>query len=309
MAQLIKFENVSKKFGKNQVLNDLNFSINNKDVYGIIGLSGSGKTTILNVLIGFLKTSSGKIFFKNNEITKNKKDILQSFGFATQTGSFYNRLTVKENLLFFGKLYKKQSTDLKTKVNELIELIELKGAENLLAKELSTGMKRRLDIACALLNDPEVLILDEPTEDLDPILRKEVLALIKKINLKKNTTIVITSHLLSEMETICSKIAILHNGKIMESGTPDKLKENYSKNEEIHLVTNPGDYDRILKNLSHEKIKHIINKGHKIVVYTPNAELVLYHLIKAIEKSKERLVDLDVSKPTLEEVFESLTKK
>ncbi len=309
MDPIIKFEEISKKFGKNQVLNNLNFSIQEGDIYGIIGISGSGKTTILNLLIGFLRANAGKIFFQNKDITKNKKSILKQFGFATQTGSFYNRLTVKENLRFFGRLYKLSKKELNERINELIELVELKGAENLLAKQLSTGMKRRLDIACALITYPNVLILDEPTEDLDPFLRKEILRLIRKINQQRGTTTIITSHLLGEMEEICKNIAILHKGQIIESGSPESLRENYSKNEEIHFSTTPGDYEKILNVLQKKDISHIINKKHKIVVYTPNAETVLHNVVYAIQASKEKLVNLDVNKPTLEEVFESLTKK
>jgi len=313
MDSIIRFENISKKFGKNQVLNNLNLSIKEKDIFGVIGLSGSGKTTILNLLIGFLNTNSGKIYFQSKDVTKNKKQVLNEFGFATQTGSFYNRLTVRENLYFFGRLYKLPKKELKERITELIKLVELQGTENKLTRQLSTGMKRRLDIACALITDPTVLILDEPTQDLDPFLRKQILALIRKINTETGTTIVITSHLLGEIEEICTDIAILHNGQIIESGSPNLIRENYSikenKHEEIHFSTSPGDYNRILSNLPQAEISHISSKPNKVTVYTSNTEAVLYNVINAIRASNEKLINLDVNKPTLEEVFESLTKR
>lgn len=309
MDSFIRFEKVSKKFGKNQVLQDLDLSVEKGDICGIIGLSGSGKTTILNLLIGFLRYNSGKIIFQDKDIRKDKNKILKQFGFATQVGSFYNRLSVRENLAFFGRLYQIPKKELNKRINELLTLVELKGAEHLLANQLSTGMRRRLDIACALITYPNVLIMDEPTEDLDPFLRKETLGLIKKINLERGTTILITSHLLGEMEEICTNIAVLHNGHIISHGSPDMLRETYTRNEEIHFSTTPGNYETILANLDRSDVSHIISQPHKVVVYTPNAETVLHNVVNAIQASREKLVNLDVNKPTLEEVFEALTKR
>ncbi len=309
MSEVINFQNIVKHFGKNLVLNKIDFSVQDKDIFGLIGLSGSGKTTILNIMVGFMKANKGKISFRGKDIKKVKREIEKIFGFATQTGSFYNRLTVRENLFYFGKMYSIKKHEILQKTKELLELVELSDASNVIANQLSIGMRRRLDIACALLNDPEVLVLDEPTEDLDPTLRKEILALIKRINIEKSTTIIVTSHLLNEMETICNKIAILHHGKIMEIGTPDNLKERYSTNEEIHLKTIPGYYKEILNKLDKKNINHIVTKKDKIIIYTPNAEKVLYDLTRILRDSKEKIVYLDVNKPSLEEVFESLTRK
>nr|MBI4156928.1 ABC transporter ATP-binding protein [Candidatus Woesearchaeota archaeon] len=308
MPPYIKVDKLIKTFGKNNVLKNVSFDIDNKDIFGIIGVSGSGKTTILNILIGFLKHDSGAVLFQSKDISSDRRNIKGIFGFATQGGSFYSKLSVMENLEYFGRLYDIHPDEIKKRSDTLIELMELDKARDTLAGHLSTGMQRRLDIACALIHDPDVLILDEPTEDLDPVLRKEILGLIRRIN-DQGTTIIITSHLLSEMESVCNKITILHNGEILETGTPDQLKDAYSKYEEIHLETSPGNYDKIIRRLNKSHVKHVIKKSHKVVIYTNQAQKLLKQLLRTLDSTKERLVDIDVNKPSLEEVFESLTRK
>lgn len=308
MPQYIQIQNLIKTFGKNLVLKNVSFNIEFKDIFGIIGISGSGKTTILNILIGFLRPDGGSVLFQSRKIGEDKKTIRRTFGFATQGGSFYSKLSVMENLEYFGRMYNISKEEIKRRSEMLLELMELEQAKDTLASNLSTGMQRRLDIACAMIHDPDVLILDEPTEDLDPVLRKEILGLIRRIN-DQGTTIIITSHLLSEMESVCNKITILHNGEILETGTPDQLKDAYSKFEEIHLETKPGNYDSLIKRLNKKYIKHIVKKRHKVVIYTNEAQKLLKEILRVLDNSREKLIDVDVNKPSLEEVFESLTRK
>jgi len=304
----IKIENLSKKFGDVKALKNINFSIPQGSYFGIIGLSGSGKTTLMNIIITFWKQSMGKITFGGINVHKHRKFIQKQFGFATQATSVYPLLTVGENLKYFGKMYGMRRKDIRKRTDILLDLMHMTGTNNVLARELSTGMKRRLDIACALIHNPKVLLLDEPTEDLDPVLRKELLALNKKIN-DSGTTIIMTSHMLDEVETVCDRIAILHDGKVIAVDTPQKLKEKYSKNEEIHISTEPGKYDQLVKKFRKLQLSNIVMKSKKIVLYTPDASEVLDKILAIIKDSKEKIVDLRVNKPTMEEVFEFITKR
>jgi len=224
----IQIQNVTKRFGKKIILNDLNLDIPFGEVTGIIGASGSGKTTLLNLLIGFMKPDKGTIFFQSRDIFKDMKNVSTIFGFGAQACSFYFDLSVEENLIYFGKLYGLKSKDIKKRIPELLELIELKDARRTLGKQLSTGMKRRLDIACALIHEPKVLILDEPTEELDPILRKGLINTIRRIR-NSGKTVIVTSHLLNEIERLCDDVAILNEGRIVAFDTPANLKKKYSK--------------------------------------------------------------------------------
>ena len=224
--ELIEFKEVTKKFGKNVVLDSINLKIPEGKIIGIIGASGEGKSTVLKLLASFYKPTKGKIYYKKKNIFHHKKIISRIFGLSIEDGSFYGRLNVKENLFHFGRLYGVKSKVLKKRVEEIIKLIGLEGAISTLAKDLSLGMKKRLDIGCALIHNPSVLILDEPTADLDPLLRKQMAHLIKQIN-SHGTTVVLTTQLLLEAEEICDGVAILFNEKIVEDGTPSKIKKKY----------------------------------------------------------------------------------
>lgn len=304
----IKTEGLTKKFGDVVAVDNISLSIPEGSYFGIIGLSGSGKTTLMNMMIGFWKPTKGRIMYNGKEVHKNLKLIDREFGFATQATSVYPFLTVAENLDYFGRLYGMKNSDIHKRTKVLLDLIHMTGTENLLAKELSTGMSRRLDIACSLIHSPRVLLLDEPTEDLDPVLRKELLALNKKIN-DEGTTIIMTSHMLDEVEAVCDRVAIIHNGKVIEVDSPDGLKSKYSQNEEIHLVTTPGKYEVLAKLFKRLPVSNIIVKSKKIVLYTRDSEKVLYDILRILNSSKERLIDLRVNKPTMEEVFEYITKR
>ena len=305
---LLQFKDIVKSFGKNQVLTGVSFDIPYKERFGIIGVSGSGKTTLLNILIGFLRANSGGIYYRSENILRRKKDVQQTFGFAAQDGSFYQKLTVMENVSYFGRLYGMKKDDIEKRAVNLLGLVGLSRAKNVLGGNLSKGMQRRLDIACAMIHNPRVLILDEPTEDLDPLLRKDILALIEKIN-EQGTTIIMTSHLLQEIEAICTRIAILHKGVILETGTSKQLREKYYKYDEIHFETTPGDYKKVVAKLNKKHIHEILHLHDKVIIHTPEPEAVLKNILLAVNGAKEKLSELSLSKPTLEEVFEKLTKE
>ncbi len=324
---ILRVINISKKFSDNLVLDNINLDIKSGEIFGIIGLSGSGKTTLLNTIIGFLEPDMGDIRFKLEHLLdygedkpqfmsvfKNRADAKRSFGFAAQDPSFYQQLTSKENLEYFGKLYNISKDILRTNIDILLKLMGLYGFQDILAKNLSGGMQKRLDIACALIHDPKILILDEPTSDLDPILRKQMWGLIKEIN-RKGTTIILSSHFLDEIEILCNRVGILYKGKIIISGTPDEIKNYYSKDVEIKIETTPGNYSKIIKAIhaTNKKDSLGIEKAeisdNKIIVFTKKPEKSLYRVLNIIDSNNEKLVDLDLDKPSLSEVLQSITKK
>ncbi|MFW6282602.1 MAG: ABC transporter ATP-binding protein [Minisyncoccales bacterium] len=229
-TEFIQLKGVTKKFRKNLVLDDVNLDVPEKQITGIIGASGMGKTTILKMIIGFYKPNKGKITYLKRNVLKDLKNIRQIFGFSTEDGSFYQDLTVKENLYHFGSLYGMKRKEVKERTKEILDFVGLSGAVNTKARDISVGMKKRLDFACSLVHKPEVLILDEPTADLDPLLRDQILSLIQKIK-KTGTTVVLTTQLLEEMDKICDYIAILHNKKIIEKDTPKNIRKKYSSDD------------------------------------------------------------------------------
>ncbi len=318
---ILKLENVSKRFGRHLVLSNINMEIDSGEIFGIIGASGSGKSTMLNLIIGFLEPDVGNVLFKPEQLLDYTKEgtqyrsiyklpgtVKRFFGFATQLPSFYTKLTVKENLEYFGELHGLKKDALQHNIKNLLSFVELEDAKNIIAENLSGGMQRRLDIACALVHDPKILIMDEPTADLDPILMHHIWNLIRKIN-KKGTTVILSSHNLTKLESLCDRIAILHNKNIVSVGKPDELKNGFSHSEEIEIKSYPGKYDKLMKKIKSKAIEKMEVKGHRLIILTKQPEKILHNLIHKIEASKENLIDVRLLKPTLHDIFLSVARK
>ncbi|MEK6937127.1 MAG: ABC transporter ATP-binding protein [Nanoarchaeota archaeon] len=299
----IKVNSISKSFGQNNILNNISLTIPKGKIFGLVGVSGSGKTTLLKLIVGFYKPNKGSISFDGKDVLKYNKALRKSFGFASQENCFYGRLNVEENVRYFGQLYGLTEDFIDSRMDSLLKLVGLFESRKTLAENLSTGMRRRLDIACSLIHDPNVLIMDEPTEDLDPNLRKEVISMIKKIN-QEDKTIIMTSHLLNEIENVCDVVGIISNGKIAKLGSPEQLKKEYSKDFEIHLETASKKYTQLLKGIKADKV---IKKKKSITLYVKEPEKILPKLISKAGK-KDKILNLKVSRPSLSEVFQYITK-
>ncbi|MBN2420720.1 ABC transporter ATP-binding protein [Candidatus Woesearchaeota archaeon] len=308
---IVKIRGVSKSFGSKQVLSDIDLDINEGEIFGLIGASGAGKTTLLEAMVGFIPVSKGEIAYRKDGAVmnfvsiKNDSSPKARIGFSTQTPSFYDKLTVNENLEYFAKLYDIPEQFIKPRTAKILELVELTGEENTVAAELSGGMQKRLDIACALVNDPQILILDEPTADLDPLLRKHIWALIKKIN-SFGKTVIISSHFLEEMDELCSRIALIYNKSITHLGTTEEFRKKFPYNQEIILNLASQRYEQLASMLKGLPISKMIVRGNKTVIYTQQTETVLKRVLDIVEQQRETILDLDVQKPTLDEVFTSI---
>ena len=319
-APIVKVQNISKSFGSNNVLKNISLDIGEGEILGLIGASGAGKTTFLNMLIGFLKPNAGDIVFRLNHLLSYKDNYLyksvfkrqrlvkQIYGFASQSPSFYEELTVKENLEYFGQLHNLNKETIKSNVSTLLNLMSLEHAKNVKAKNLSGGMGRRLDIACSLIHDPDILILDEPTADLDPLLRTNLLDIIRKIN-SKGTTIIISSHNLSELDTLCDRVVILKDSNIVASGHPATLKKEFRIENEIQLQLKSGYYEQLMRLIDKSKvcIGSRLEKG-TLRVLTKNPEKALTVIISGIKDLKEELSYINVSSASLDDVFVSIWK-
>lgn len=315
-SNVLKMVDITKSFGLNLVLDSINLAVKPGEIFGIIGLSGSGKTTLLNTIVGFVEPDKGDVVIKSKKeedylTSRHPRIIKELFGFAAQHPSFYDKLTVEENLAHFASLYKISKKERKARCEALMKMVGLEKSRKTLGQNLSGGMQKRLDIACSLVHSPHILILDEPTSDLDPVSREEMWELIKQIN-SHGTTIILASHFVNELEELCSRFAILHNSRIIEVGTPDELKSSYSKNYEIILETKSGKYDKIAKTLKSRKSLQVQNTAAKnkvLTVYTSKPEQTLYYLAKMIDSMDEKIVDISVNRPTIRELFESVVKK
>ena len=308
MDNYIEIRGVTKRFKDKLVLDDISLVVPKGKIFGIIGQNGSGKTTLLNMLIGFLKPNKGNILFQGIDTFKDMKDIEIHFGFATQEDAFYYHLTVEENLYYFGRLYNINKKEIKDRIKKILDLLKLESSLHVLGSHLSVGMRRRLDIACALIHKPSVLILDEPTEDLDPLLRKELLSLIKRIN-EQGTTVIITSHHLEELESICDEVVILNKTKIVKIGTPEELEMGYSKNMILTLELSSGKYSDFVKKLkSKVRIVDVNYENNQALLETPDGLKLLSAALKLAKERKEVVVYISLDRPSLDVIFENIVR-
>ena len=227
-TELIKFKGVKKRFGKKEVLDSIDLDIPENKITCIVGASGEGKTTILKLLIGFYKPTKGEVTYLRKNVFKEFRRIERDFGFASGDGSFYKKLTVRENLSYFGRLHHLKKKEIEKRIKGLVDFVGLSDALDTLAENLSIGMKKRLEIACSIIHAPKILIMDEPTSNLDPLLRKNILDLVKGIR-DRGTTIIMTTQILNEVEEICDELAILVDKNIVEEGKVSKIKDKYGK--------------------------------------------------------------------------------
>jgi len=316
---IFQLKHVAKYFGSKKVLSDVNLEIFPGEILGIIGASGAGKTTLLNVLIGFLRPEIGEVLFrfehllsfKNTEVYRNvfKKqlEIKKMIGFAAQKPSFYPNLTVQENLEYFGALFNLSNDALGSNIDALLNLMELKSSRYVLSKNLSGGMQRRLDIACSLIHDPKILILDEPTADLDPILRNHIRELIKIIQ-SRGTTILLSSHHLAEIEDLCNRIAILKDGTFVEVDTMEKIRKKYIRHKKIHIQTKSKDYEKLMKKMPQELVNQYQVVNRELVISSNQPEEILKKILDKCEKENDKLISLEIRNPSLDEIFISLSR-
>ena len=313
-VKIIELKEVGKQFGRHRILEDVNLTVQEGDVLGVIGQSGCGKSTLLNLITGFLEPSNGELTYfpgaTSNPLDLNKHlhKIKKHIGFTPQHNSFYPKLTVEENLHHFGKLYQVKKNILQDNINNLLEITKLKGHKNKLAEHLSGGMQKRLDLSCSLVHKPKLLVLDEPTADLDPVLQNEMVQFLKEIN-QMGITIVIASHNLEGLEKICNKIAIVHNGKVHSQGLIEEIKKPFLKD---HFTINihPGESkEKLLKYLKSMPIKKIVDQGTKVIIYPKNTEITIKNILDVIKQENLFLHDMDFRKPTLVEIFERTIKK
>lgn len=303
-APLIELRNVTKKFGDKTILDNVSLAIPENKICGIIGPSGSGKTTLLNTIMGCLKANRGNVCYKGQDIQSIKQVMKSKVGFASQIHSFYSKLSVKENIEYFGKLYGLNSETIDERRDILLDVMKLKDDEHKLGEELSSGMKKRLDIACSLIHDPEVLILDEPTADLDAVLRGEILNLLKEIK-DSGTTVIITSHLLQEVEQLCDNVVLIHNKKAVN------LDTQHDNRREVTVRFRSKEYTGFLRSLERMQLPIESSKVEEgsLKVSTIASDAVLQAAISHSVKNSDELEHLNVNKMNLEKMFVDRVKK
>lgn len=228
MNASIELKNVSKSFGKKTVLQEINLSIGEGQIYGLIGPSGSGKTTLVKMIVGIDAPDSGTV--RVLDVKVPDLELLNEIGYMAQSDALYPELTGKENLDFFAALYPMKKSHMKKRIAYAADLVKLSGDLGKKVSAYSGGMKRRLSLAIALVHDPKILILDEPTVGIDPELRVAIWNELFHLKSEQQKTILITTHVMDEAEK-CDQVAMVRDGAVLASGTPAELKCHYGVNQ------------------------------------------------------------------------------
>ena len=302
--EALKIDNLHKSFGKNTIINGLSMSIPENTIFGFLGKNGAGKTTTMKMILGFLKKDEGSIEVFGEEVSFGQSKTNRFIGYLPDVPEFYGYMTAKEYLNLCGAITGLSKNEIKNKSVELLELVGLRDVNKRISG-YSRGMKQRLGIAQALLNSPKLLICDEPTSALDPLGRKEILDIILKI--KDSTTVIFSTHILSDVEAICDHVVVLDKGKNVLEGSIDELKNIKRKNTiKIRFKS-----DKELKSFkSLDKFSNLITNEKGDTLYLTDEENQLKDIDILYELYKLNIFPLEIKieEPTLENIFLEVTK-
>ena len=235
MKNLVEVKNIKKNYGKNEAVKGISFNIKENEILGLLGPNGSGKTTTIGMLLGLLKPTSGEIFINGQKLEGNRIEILEQINFISPYIELPKKLTVKQNLTVYGKLYK--INNINERIEFLSEKLRLGGLLNSITGELSSGQKNRVSLAKALINEPKVLLLDEPTASLDPEVGDFVRSFLENYKKEKKISILLASHNMNEVTRLCKSILMMKDGIIIDKGNPEELINKHGRKnlEEVFL--------------------------------------------------------------------------
>lgn len=299
---VVSINGLKKRFQDQEVIKGLDFQLKEGKCIALLGANGAGKTTTLKMLSGLMKPDSGTIVFEGTE----KGDFRSLIGYLPQYPVFYDWMTGREFLEYTGKLAGLSNKEAKGRAQELLELVGIADAKNRRIGKYSGGMKQRLGIAQAIIHRPKLVMLDEPVSALDPFGRREVLELMEK--LKKETTILFSTHILNDAEEVCDEILFLHNGKLVEAGTMSQLKDKHQQ-AKIDLVfkENTSRYAEELSALY--PVTSIKINGEKASLFVENVEGAKKLFLTEITSRNLPLIKFEISRTSLEDVFMKVVQK
>jgi len=306
---MIKVENLTKKYGELAALDGVSFEMQEGEVIGVLGPNGAGKTTLLRILVMFLESTSGKVEIDNLDISNPlyQQEIKSKIGYLPENAPLYEDMTVWEYLNFTGKMQGIRKNDLNEKIVNVLEKCGLKDKRNTEISILSKGYRQRVGIAQALIHNPKIVILDEPTTGLDPNQRIEIRDLIKEIG--KSKTVILSSHVLSEVQATCSRILIINKGKIVADDTPEKLENKNRSQALINVEVDELGTNIVPRLKLVEGVREVEINGNRITVTTVLEFDLRKDIAKIIVEENSGLLELTRQQANLEDVFIELTRE
>ncbi|AXI08641.1 ATP-binding cassette domain-containing protein [Oceanobacillus sp. 143] len=304
---MLELVDLSKKFKQMYAVKNLNMFIEKGEIVGLLGPNGAGKSTAISMLSSLVEPTDGDVRFNNKSIIRNPAPLRKVIGVVPQEIALYEDLTAEENLHFFGKIYRLKGVALKRKVDEVLEQIGLTDRRKDIVKTFSGGMKRRLNIGVAMLHEPELIIMDEPTVGIDPQSRNYILETVKRLNEEKQMTVIYTSHYMEEVEYLCDRIYIMDKGNMIASGTKDEIKRILSAEKTISIKAEHWSEAFINQLKQSPTVNRVISEEKEITIMVPKEINIFPMLIKMAEATEVELSSVDIKTPTLEDVFLQLT--
>ncbi|MGG4468125.1 ABC transporter ATP-binding protein [Paenibacillus alvei] len=304
---MLEVIDLSKQFKHNKVVNSVNLYLEKGETVGLLGPNGAGKSTTISMISSLLAPSGGDVRLHNVSILKTPEKLRKILGVVPQEIALYMELTARENLIFFGKMHKIPKSVLQSRVDEVLDIIGLKDRQKDLVKTFSGGMKRRLNIGVALIHEPEIIIMDEPTVGIDPQSRNHILETVKRLNNEKNITVLYTSHYMEEVEYLCNRLYIMDHGKIIASGLKEEIKNILSAetaiNIHVEMIKHP--FVEVLRNLPNVQ-QFSINQS-TITIIVPKEIQLLKDIFRLAEEHEVNVLAVNIETPSLEDVFLHLT--
>ncbi|AEV17545.1 Multidrug ABC transporter, ATP-binding protein [Geobacillus thermoleovorans CCB_US3_UF5] len=303
---ILEIKQVTKKFGDFIAVDHMSLTVAEGEIFGFLGANGAGKSTTINMIAGLLRPNAGEIKILGKDIAKHRQFAKRQIGIVPQEIAIYEHLTAYENVEFFAGLYGLRGAELRQRVEEALEFVGLSDKRKIYPKHFSGGMKRRLNIACALAHRPKLIIMDEPTVGIDPQSRNYILASVKKLN-EMGCTIIYTSHYMEEVEEICTRIAIIDHGKIIAEGTKEQLEAIITDTKDIWLEIRG--MDRLNKQHLQDipGVKAVQCEENMIKISSDISVNNLNEIVQCLINDGVEIRSLEDKSPNLETVFLALT--
>ena len=302
----IKIDGLTKRFGNFIAVDNININIKEGEIYGLLGPNGAGKSTTIGIMCGLLKPTNGKIEILGVDVTKSMKNQNKLIGLVPQEIALYGELTAYENLKFFGQLYNLKGRELEESIDRVLDFIGLQEVKKKVANTFSGGMKRRLNIGCALIHSPKIVIMDEPTVGIDPQSRNHILQSVKKLN-ESGVTVIYTTHYMEEVEFICNKIAIIDKGKVIAEGTKEELKNIVSDTNKLVISVNYIDKLNLNNLKSIKGVRSVEIVDGKLEITSSKEINNLNEILMELSKEDIEILGIEKKEINLETIFLALT--
>lgn len=303
---IIEAREVTRDFGDFRAVDKLDLKIRKGEVFGFLGPNGAGKTTSISIMVGLLRPTSGQVFINGEEVDKVKKGTI---GICPQELVLWDFLTCKESLILMGEMYDVPKNELEKRVEKLLNDLFLTDKADTIVTKLSGGMKRRLNLAMAVVHQPEIVLLDEPSEGLDPQSRRVLWNYIRSLRDDDGKTVILTTHLMDEADRLSDRIAIIDHGKLLKLDTPTNLKKEIGEGDVVEMKLSDPEKNHEVANLlsAMEDVHSAVEVDGTLNVRAMDAVGKLPKIIDTVEKAGCHVLDLSVRQNTLEDVFIDLT--